>query len=232
MQIAAMLSAVSLMHLRTRETAPKLVTCLGWSFWGAGAGAFGLGVLIVPGYFVSFGALIGLLIVFVVCARRQDIPIWDALDRLAPCFALLIAVARVGCFLGGCDYGSISQVSWAVQFPPGSIPFRHHVQEGWILRTDVASLPVHPTQIYETLLGIGMLSLSLGADRVRERSGRRFALCLLTYGLGRFVIEYSRDIHTQVAWGPLSSAQWMSALLAGAALIILPIRAATRMSVL
>jgi phosphatidylglycerol:prolipoprotein diacylglycerol transferase len=40
-----------------------------------------------------------------------------AMDIVAPCLTLGLAIGRIGCFLNGCCYGAPAQVPWAVQFP-------------------------------------------------------------------------------------------------------------------
>jgi phosphatidylglycerol:prolipoprotein diacylglycerol transferase len=122
---------------------------------------------------------------------------------LANCAAVPLAagqaLGRIGCFLAGDDYGTPSDLPWAVAFPLGMPP------------TDV---PVHPTQLYEATW---LLLAAVLLWRRRRRSPFVFGEYLALNGLGRIVIESWR-LNPDVALG-LSQPQWigMGLLAAGIA---------------
>jgi len=122
-----------------------------------------------------------------------------------------IAVHRIGCHFAGCCWGDILRSDYAgelavqvhttslldglvrgIQYPPGSLPFEQHVALGLIEPDAIASLPVHPVQLYE----VGLLVLLIaGLSRVPWRRLPRGTLAILTivgYALGRFFIGYLR----------------------------------------
>ena len=70
------------------------------------------------------------------------------------------------------------------------------------------SLPVHPTQVYSTVNALLIAGACVAFLGLRPRAGRVFALMLLMYGPGRFVLETVR-IEPAVEWG-LSYSQWVS----------------------
>jgi prolipoprotein diacylglyceryltransferase len=122
---------------------------------------------------------------------------------------LTFALVRTGCFLAGCDYGLPTAHAWGVRFPPGSLAAIDQARRGFVPR-GASSLPVHPTQLYE--VAIGLLAAVLSAIPVLRgrRDGRAFATFLVTYAVGRFVIEFLRgDPDRGLALG-LSTAQWVS----------------------
>lgn len=89
----------------------------------------------------------------------------DGLDALAPGLALAQAIHRMGCFLAGDGcYGSATDLPWGVAFPKGSVP---------------ASVPVHPTMLYEGLL---MLAIFGGLWYWRHQVPRGMAIALFLAG--------------------------------------------------
>jgi phosphatidylglycerol---prolipoprotein diacylglyceryl transferase len=114
-------------------------------------------------------------------------------DSFAVPVAVSIAIGRVGCFIGGCCYGTPSALPWAVVFP--------HVD----------AQPRHPTQLYEALfhaLCAGGLLLCLRRGLFR---GQLIKLYFILYAAYRFLTEYLRpEIRL---WGGLTGYQWASLLL-------------------
>ncbi len=167
---------------RTRGDAARLRLCLALSFGGAALGGALLGVVVrlpawvgsgegvraLLGGVVAYGALGGLVASFGELARLRGIPALGALDRLAPCLGVLVVLGRLGCFFAGCDFGRISSAPWAVRFPAGTPAFADHLARGLVLAGDPRSLPVHPTQIYEALLGVAVSAFALWTARSGE----------------------------------------------------------------
>jgi len=173
----------------------------GWSggpmamlrFWQGGNSLFGgllLGGLAAAFYF-----------------RRRAMPVLAYADAAMPALALGYAIGRVGCFLNGDDYGTLTHVRWAVRYPPGTEAYQAHLARGWISPTDSWSLPVHPVQLYSSLLGL-LLFVVLVIWRPKWQGGR-LCVYLLTYGLGRFLLEYLRGDFRRVL-GPFSLPQIFS----------------------
>src|SRR5947209_11008839 len=107
------------------------------------------------GGLASYGAYLGGTLWLLLAARRERLPTAQFLDLCAPAMALAVALGRVGCFLNGCCYGRISAVAWAVRFPVGSDPHLEHLAHGLVGPTQM-SLPVHPTQLYESLFALAL----------------------------------------------------------------------------
>ena len=108
----------------------------------------------------------------------------ETFSLLIPGIALGHALGRVGCFLGGCCYGGVTDGPLGVSFPAGSpAAYDYPAPDG-------GSLPVLPTQLieaaFELLLFLGMLLL--------YRRFSRYFLCVycLGYGTFRFIIEFFR----------------------------------------
>jgi phosphatidylglycerol:prolipoprotein diacylglycerol transferase len=130
----------------------------------------------------------------------------------------------VGCYLFGCDFGKrLSETAppflrkigtfphWAqgtVDSGDGSPAFLRHMEvfrgtsTGVEIQQAQASLPVHPTQIYESLVGLGLLLLLLFARRKQLFRGQQFYLFTFSYGFCRFLLEIIRDDTERGEYGP------------------------------
>jgi len=115
-------------------------------------------------------------------------------DAAMPAIALGYAVARIGCFFNGCCFGTPSGAPWAVRFPQNTMAFYEHWSKGWVQSNDVFSLPIHPTQLYHSVVGLFIFLL------LRKWQGRwfgsRVTLGLATYGFLRFFLQFIRGNRT------------------------------------
>ena len=158
-----------------------------WAAWVSGPRTGPLPELEIAG----FGALFGLLAGHLIGARARRVSVARALDVLAPSIGIMIAVARIGCFFAGCDFGRPTSVPWALRYPAMTPAFRAQLDAGLIQASASQTLPVHPTQLYEACIGLLVLAVTL---RVRSprRDGDRFVLAVLLYAAGRIVVDVFR----------------------------------------
>lgn len=158
-----------------------------------------------------FGMLgTGAIGVFVYC-RIAGLSFRRVLDIFALPTLAGLAVHRVGCHFAGCCWGDIvrggnagnleAQVHTTslldnlvagVQYPPGSLPFEQHLALGLIEPGAVASLPVHPVQLYEVGLLVVLIVLLARVPWRRMPRGTLAVLAVVGYALGRFFIGYLR----------------------------------------
>ena len=112
-------------------------------------------------------------------------PVVRTLSAATPALAFGHLLGRIGCFLVGDDYGTPSNLPWAVAFPEGLPP---------------TTVPVHPTQLYEAI-GLGVLGwLLLRWRRSNVPDGIVLGRYLIGAGMLRFVIEFIR-VNVPVAFG-------------------------------
>lgn len=129
----------------------------------------------------NLSAFAGLLLgipVAALAARKLGIDVWRLADSSAPALALAIAIAKVGCFLNGCCFGVATHARWGVGVPAGSESHLAQIAAGSIGIFD-APLPVHPTQLYESvaaLAGCLLALLLLKRSRVDGQAFLAFAL--------------------------------------------------------
>jgi phosphatidylglycerol:prolipoprotein diacylglycerol transferase len=132
-------------------------------------------------------------------------------DRVALGTGLALFLGGWGSFLTGQGHGKETDVAWAVTFP---------VEKHSAARMGV---PLHPTQIYESLHGLLLFLLVAACLKRRVHPGRATALFLAAYALGRGILEVFRgddSVRGMAVEGILSVPQVLSipVLFAGIAL--------------
>jgi phosphatidylglycerol:prolipoprotein diacylglycerol transferase len=161
------------------------------------------------GGLMFYGGLILALVVYVVwCAVKRE----DALalgDHLAAVVPLGHAFGRIGCFFYGCCYGRVSDSALAVRFPRLSPAWCEQVQAGELPRTAAESLPVLPTQLFESAALLALFAAVMLVHRSRRGRGMTIGAYLAGYGIVRFALEYLRG-DPRAAVGPLSISQAIS----------------------
>jgi phosphatidylglycerol:prolipoprotein diacylglycerol transferase len=178
------------------------------------------------GGLVWYGGFLGGALAVILNGWRLRVPLRWTMHLAAPALAAAYALGRVGCFLVNDDYGRPSSVPWAMKFPQG-LPattaanmtqlFGIPVPAG----TDPATvLAVHPTQLYETAIMLGVFMLLW---RLRDNGrpiGWLFGLYLALAGIERFLIEILRAKDDRFL-GPFTIAQLTSVILIGIAAVLL-----------
>lgn len=159
---------------------------------------------------VAYGGFLGGLAAAIAFCRIHDIRLLAWADCVAPSLCVGLALTRVGCFLGGCDFGREWNGPWAVRFPAGSPAFVQQRLLGLLPSGAVASLPVHPTQLYESLAGVVLLFLVFVVRRRQRVLGHALAAFALGYGVLRYLIEIVRADPDRGAVGPWSTSQFIA----------------------
>jgi phosphatidylglycerol:prolipoprotein diacylglycerol transferase len=187
------------------------------------------------GGLVAYGGFLGGLLGAFVHLRLKKTPLLGFADCAAPAIAVGLCFTRIGCYLYGCDFGSrlsASAPAWLVRlgtFPRwedslgqlrGSPAFLHHVDAYGLARDASFALPVHPTQLYEALLGLVLAAVCLRVFQRRAFQGQVLLVLSLGYGVARFLLEYLRDDPERGEAFGFSTSQLIS-------LLIVPIAAVT-----
>ena len=159
----------------------------------------------------AYGGLLFAIAAAALYLRAFRQPLAPFFDFVAVGAGITFALVRTGCFLAGCDYGVPTALPWGVRFPPGSLAALDHARRGFVPH-GAASLPVHPTELYEAALGlVAAVAAALVLAWRRRRDGQAFAAFLITYACGRFAIELLRGDQDRGRALGLSTAQWVSA---------------------
>ncbi len=166
------------------------------------------------GGLVFYGGFILALCVAAWFIRKNGLSAGKITDIMAPSLALGIALGRIGCFLNGCCYGTLSD-RWGMAFPCRDNPpvFAQQVADGLIASTAACSLPVIPAQLYSALHGLLIFVVLLAVERFKRFDGFQFWVLVLLYSAGRFFIEAFRYYEQAFMIGPLTVSQIISAAL-------------------
>lgn len=168
-------------------------------------------VSVWKGGVVAYGGFLGGFIGTLAFCRLHRLRVLPWVDCVAPALCIGLLFTRLGCFLAGCDFGQPWDGPLAVEFPAGSIAHKQQVMQGLLPATATASLPVHPTQLYESFAGAALFG---GVMFVRSRRGffgQPFLVFVAGYGVLRAVIEVFRADVDRGAVGILSTSQFIAA---------------------
>lgn len=133
--------------------------------------------MIQHGGLVFYGGLLGATLAGITYVRVRALPLWKVADILAPSVALGYVFGRIGCLFNGCCYGRMCDLPWAIRFPS------EHETHGQ---------PVHPTQIYDSLLNLGLYLALAWFYRRKKFDGQVFAVYLMGYAVTRSFVEIFR----------------------------------------
>lgn len=163
--------------------------------------------------FMTWGAWLGALLGVHLAIRAFE-PVQRArvFRAVAVALPLWLALARIGCFLAGCDAGSPTRKPWAVLYPRGDEVYLTQLRRGLLAPDAPHALPVHPVQLYEAA---GCLLLAWLGWRIPRRSVPRL---LASYAGLRFVVDAMREAPREQTFG-VTTGQAISMLVACALLL-------------
>jgi phosphatidylglycerol:prolipoprotein diacylglycerol transferase len=186
---------------------PKNVDCFAWAkFWAGG--------LTYYGGFLGASAAAWFLL------KRDRFPFWKAADMAGFAVPLGLAFGRMGCLMAGCCFGATCDLPWAMSFPWRSAASEEQFKAHLLPSAKMWSIPVHPTQVYESAASLAIAAVCLLWVHPRKRyDGQVFAAFLALYAVARFVLEFLRRDDRGGAMG-LSTSQLVGiGLLAAAGLV-------------
>jgi phosphatidylglycerol:prolipoprotein diacylglycerol transferase len=140
------------------------------------------------------GGFLGAVVLILVVVWAKKVRFWLASDAMAPSLVIGYAIAKIGCFLVGDDYGIPSNLPWAMSFPKGAPPTNEIV---------------HPAQIYEMLASAGIFVFAWKIRKCNKPIGWLTAIVFILMGLERFLVEFVRNTTPSFIPG-VSLAQLMS----------------------
>ncbi len=155
--------------------------CFAWAkFWAGGLTYYG-------GFIGASAAAWWLL-------KRDRFPFWKAADMAGMVIPIGLGFGRMGCLLAGCCFGSVSHAPWALRFPSHSPASESQFKLGLIQSPFEPSLPVHPTQIYESAASFAIAAfLILWLHGKKRYDGQIFLAFVALYAFARFLLEFWRS---------------------------------------
>ncbi len=170
------------------------------------------------GGLVAYGGFLGGFVGSLAYLRIIRVRLLPWADAAVPSLASGLMITRIGCYLFGCDFGKpltgaapewLKTLGTFPHWPEGTLDhgsgspaWVHHVQHRGLGMESVASFPVHPTQLYESAVGLSLLVLLLWVRRQQKFRGQIFLVFTFGYGLLRFLLEMLRDDVERGEYGP------------------------------
>jgi phosphatidylglycerol:prolipoprotein diacylglycerol transferase len=171
------------------------------------------------------GGLAGGVLTALLRFRREKVDFWHAFAVASPAVLIGQAIGRVGCFLNGDAWGIPTRLPWGVSQPRFGmfLPMMvrdHRVASGawlWCLRqgyssaSSLATVPLHPTQLYEALgdliLAGAMVSLGHRLGRTNGPWRSVFWCHLGGYSILRFGLEFLHGDRDATIWAGMTALQ-------------------------
>lgn len=164
------------------------------------------------GLAIHGGLIAGLIVIFIYC-KKYKVRAVRMLDFIAPALLLAQSIGRWGNFFNGEAHGAVTTLSHLQNL---------HIPNFIIEGMNIGGLYYTPTFLYESLWCLLGVIILLIVRRLKiTKVGQPFALYLMWYGLGRFVIEIMRTDALMI--GGFKVAQIVSVIMVLVGLIIIMI---------
>lgn len=142
------------------------------------------------------GGLLGVTAVVLLLAYRWRISFLALADFIAPLVPIGLGAGRIGNFINGNLWGTVTDVPWGMVFPNGG------------------DEPRHPSQLYQMALeGIALFIILWVFSRKPRPTGAVAGLFLIFYAIFRIIVEFVRVPDAQlgyIAFGWLTQGQLLS----------------------
>jgi len=117
-------------------------------------------------------------------------PLISALTPLVP---LAMAIGRIACFLSNDHLGAATSLPWAIKWPDGTLR--------------------HPVALYLILFDLALFGFLIWWRKKEKWPGQVLIVFLIIYGVGRFILDFSRDISADPHYLSFTTSQWISGAL-------------------
>lgn len=225
-------------HLKDADAIPDLIiasivgTIIGGKLYYSGVVTRDWSDLLSRAGFVFWGGFIGAVLANWIFIARRKLSFPRFADVAGIAIAAGYSVGRTGCWAVGDDYGRPWNGPLAVMFPQGAPPstaismqrnFGIPIPDGVAPETVLA---VHPTQLYETVLGFVMFAILWRFRDHKHAEGWLFGVYCVLAGVERFVIEFFRAKDDRF-FGPLTAAQVIGLSIAAIGIAVMAARSRT-----
>ena len=163
--------------------------------------------------FVFWGGLIGGIIAVTAVVWKKRLGIARVSDSVAVALPAAYSIGRTGCWAVGDDYGRPWNGPLAVAFPEGAPASTvANMTSAFGVKFPPGTPPnevvaVHPTQLYEVMMGAIMFFIVLRFRKHSHGEGWLFGLYCLLAGLERFIVEFFRAKDDRFLGGGFTLAQ-------------------------
>lgn len=164
------------------------------------------------GGFVFWGGFMGSVALCWAVIKYRKLSFLRFADVAGIAIAAGYSVGRSGCWAVGDDYGRPWSGPFSAKFPEGAPPSTVSVMSSQFGATFPPGTPgdmvvsVHPTQLYEVVLGFVMFAILWRMRKHTHQEGWLFGIWCVLAGIERFIIEFFRAKDDQTTAG-LTTAQ-------------------------
>ncbi|MBI3282481.1 prolipoprotein diacylglyceryl transferase [Candidatus Curtissbacteria bacterium] len=128
-----------------------------------------------------WGGLIGTFLGFWIVAKKRKLQILPILDLISPSLLLGQAIGRLGNWVNQEAFGPPADLPWGIYINPENRPGQF-----------ASSTHFHPTFFYEAAIDLIFFIVLLSLSKKFKKPGQTFALYLILYSTGRFIVEFFR----------------------------------------
>lgn len=125
-----------------------------------------------------YGGFVLSVLFAVFFIKKKKLSFWKVADITSVSLPLGQAIGRWGCFFAGCCYGAPTNLPWGLVFP--EVPI---CSDG---------TKIHPWPLYEFALDFSIFLFLFYFFPKRKFLGQSFLFYLLSYAVGRFLLEFLR----------------------------------------
>jgi phosphatidylglycerol:prolipoprotein diacylglycerol transferase len=159
---------------------PSETDCLAWAkFYNGG--------------FTYYGGFVAASVAAWYLLKTDRFPFWKAADMAGMVVPVGLGFGRLGCLLAGCCFGKPWHSPLALRFPGGSPASEAQHLANLVSSNASESLPVHPTQLYESAASFAIAAFLILYLHSRKRyDGQIFVAFVASYAAVRFLLEFVR----------------------------------------
>ena len=167
-----------------------------------------LGNSIVDGYVIYGGIIVAIPSVY-ICLKIKKVDILQYMDIGIASIAIAQCIGRIGCFMAGCCYGKyIADSHWY------TITYTNS-------KYAVNNVELFPIQIVMSILDLINFIILCIHNKKSKIKGATLTLYMITYGIGRFIIEFFRGDIDRGTVGILTTSQFISIFVAIIGILLL-----------
>lgn len=134
-----------------------------------------------------YGGILLAVLAAILYLKIKKLPLLAVVDLFAPTLGLGIGIARIGCFLNGCCFGTPTDLPWGVTFPEHTIPY-----------SVFGAIAVHPAQLYTSGYGLLLFFILYRILKNKKFDGQVLAVLFMLESVFRFLIEYVRYYESEM----------------------------------